>query len=75
MASRDPWGNEYRCATWQEDPRSSGPDAYAIASAGRQGVWEQKDLKLYRPKETMDLSDDIVYRSGAFLQAPPRQSP
>lgn len=75
LALKDSWGNDYRCATWQKGPQSSGPDAYAIASAGKEGIWEQEDLRLYSRRETMRFTDDIVYRSGAFIQAPPFESP
>jgi type II secretory pathway pseudopilin PulG len=70
----DPWQHPYRYACWQESPSEKGCDHYRIASAGRDGKFEQLDLKAYEPAEfdTIQYDRDIVFGDGAFIVQPRR---
>lgn len=68
----DPWQHPYRYACWQESPTAKGCDHYRIASAGRDGKFEQSELKDYRPTEFApgEYDSDIVYGDDAFIARP-----
>jgi len=70
----DPWQHPYRYACWQEKPSEKGCDHYRIASAGRDGKFEQLDLKAYEPAEfdSIQYDRDIVFGDGAFVVQPRR---
>jgi type II secretory pathway pseudopilin PulG len=59
---RDGWKNEFRIAVT--------PDGYAIASAGKDGVFSEKLLEAYKPARTVEFNADIVLRDGEWIVAP-----
>jgi len=59
---RDGWNNEFRIAVT--------PDGYAIASAGKDGVFSEKLLEAYKPARTVEFNADIVLRDGEWIVAP-----
>jgi len=68
----DPWKHPFRYACWQESSTAKGCDHYRIASAGRDGRFEQLDLKAYEPAEfdPIEYDRDIVFGDGAFIVRP-----
>ena len=68
----DPWQHPFRYACWQESPTANGCDHYRIACAGRDGRFEQLDLKAYEAAEfdPIEYDRDIVYGDGAFIVQP-----
>lgn len=68
----DPWKHPFRYACWQESASAKGCDHYRIASAGRDGTFEQTDLKAYEAAEfaRTEYDRDIVYGDGAFVVQP-----
>jgi type IV pilus assembly protein PilA len=66
MPKLDAWEHEFRYASWMED---SSP-RYAIASAGKDGVWEKTDLRSYSSGNSQSYDADIVLVSGLFVQKP-----
>jgi len=68
----DPWKHPYRYACWQESQDAKGCDHYRIACAGRDGNFEQPDLKAYAAAEfeATEYDRDIVYGDGAFIVQP-----
>lgn len=68
LPRRDGWNNEIRYQAWRENPLSPGPDAYAVASPGKDGAWEKRDLRDYEGEATEELERDVVFRSGSFVQ-------
>ena len=69
LPSGDGWGRPVRFLSWREDPAAPGPDHYAIASAGRDGVWEQDDLRKYRQGWTESHDADIVFGDGTWVRS------
>jgi general secretion pathway protein G len=67
----DPWQHPYRYTCWREGPGRAGCDHYRIASAGRDGRFEQLDLRAYQPGDfpARDYDHDIVYGDGDFIVA------
>ena len=59
---RDGWNNEFRIAVT--------PDGYAVASAGKDGVFSEKLLEAYKPGRTVEFNADIVLRDGEWIVAP-----
>ena len=59
---RDHWGHPLRYE-WS-------PDGYAIASAGRDGIWQRPHLRDYTSAATTSLDCDIVFANGNFVQFP-----
>jgi len=45
-------------------------DHYTLASAGKDGVFENDDLTAYHRGSTTNFDCDIVYRDGEFVQDP-----
>ena len=68
----DPWKHPFRYACWQESSSAKGCDHYRIASAGRDGTFEQSDLKAYEAADfaPTEFDRDIVYGDGAFIVRP-----
>ena len=71
----DPWQHPFRYTCWQESASVKGCDHYRIACAGRDGRFEQADLKDYVPAEFVpaEYDRDIVYGDGAFVVLPRRR--
>ena len=71
----DPWKHPYRYACWQESSTAKGCDHYRVASAGRDGRFEQLDLKAYEAADfdPIEYDRDIVYGDGAFIVQPRRR--
>ena len=72
-ATRDAWGNplRYECLTVDEKPCGG----YAIASAGKDGAFEQESNADYEQGTTVRFDEDIVYANGAFLRRPEGVAP
>lgn len=68
----DPWRHPYRYACWQESATAKGCDHYRVASAGRDGRFEQLDLKAYEAAEfdPREYDHDIVFGDGDFIVRP-----
>jgi Tfp pilus assembly protein PilE len=68
----DPWQHPYRYACWQESAAAKGCEHYRIGCAGRDGSFEQVDLKDYAPAEftPREYDRDIVYGDGEFIARP-----
>jgi general secretion pathway protein G len=68
----DPWQHPYRYACWQESSAAKGCDHYRVASAGRDGRFEQLDLKAYEAAEfdPREYDRDIVFGDGDFIVRP-----
>jgi general secretion pathway protein G len=66
----DPWQHEYRYAAWSAGPQGGGAESYALASAGRDGVWENDDPSRYSPGTIESPEGDIVFSNGEFIRAP-----
>jgi len=68
----DGWKHPYRYSCWRSDPNASGCDHYRLASAGRDGSFEQNELKDYEPgifpREQYD--HDIVFGDSGPVQVP-----
>ena len=58
----------YQCL----EPRGSGCDSYALASAGKDGVFEQEDSRNYQENRTSrgDYDRDLVVIDSMFVQWP-----
>ncbi|OGF65017.1 MAG: hypothetical protein A2Y62_14425 [Candidatus Fischerbacteria bacterium RBG_13_37_8] len=67
---QDAWKNDFRYIAWKENPESVGPDNYIIASAGKDGVWEENDMKEYTEKVTCSFRNDIVLKNNVLIQQP-----
>ena len=67
----DGWQRELRYQCWSQSG-DSGCDSYRLASAGRDGAFEQEDLRSYEPGEFAwgEYDRDLVYGDGGFLQIP-----
>jgi len=70
VPATDPWQGEFRYEAWTTDPGTGGPDSYGLASAAKEGKWEQASLKDYEEGTTQRYADDIVYKDGAFVRWP-----
>jgi len=68
----DPWRHPFRYACWQESSTAKGCDHYRVASAGRDGRFEQLDLKAYEAAEfdPIEYDRDIVFGDGDFIVRP-----
>ena len=67
----DGWGKPLRYDCWNKS--GQGPcDTYTIASAGKDGSFEQDSLRAYprEPVATTKFDSDIVYSDGEFLEYP-----
>jgi hypothetical protein len=64
----DGWGRPWRLQTWTQNAAAKGPDSYALASAGQDGVWEKTNLRDYPQNLTHSFDTDIVFSNGIFVQ-------
>jgi hypothetical protein len=71
----DPWGRPLRYAAWSQDSVPDAPDAYVLASAGSDGLWEAtepratiRDAPAF--PSTADRGEDIVLHDGAVIRYP-----
>jgi hypothetical protein len=70
VPTADGWKHPYRYTCRREDPGSEGCDGIRIVSAGRDGVFEDRDLQEAVAFEPTDYDRDIVWEDGYFLQYP-----
>jgi general secretion pathway protein G len=63
----DGWKHDLRYEAWS---RANELDSYGIASAGKDGVFEQGTLQEYSPGTTQRFEADIVFANGAFVRYP-----
>ncbi|MDH3284612.1 MAG: zinc ribbon domain-containing protein [Acidobacteriota bacterium] len=70
VATQDGWEHELWVRTWSDGRSGSGPNRYAVISAGKDGEWERKLPKHYRQGETTRPEEDIVLMDGVFIRAP-----
>lgn len=70
LPTRDAWDQELRYLCWPAS--AAGCQHYTLASAGKDGRFEQEDLSSYRAQQTPlgDYNRDIVMLDGNFLQSP-----
>lgn len=68
----DGWGNPFQYVCWQESSSSQGCDAYVIASAGRDGVFSQGDLRAYEAESipATDYDADLVVSDRGWVRSP-----
>ena len=66
----DAWGHPLRFESWTSNETSPGPDAYLLASPGRDGAWEALDLRTVEPRATRSPDDDLLIRNGELVLAP-----
>lgn len=66
----DAWGRPLRYESWAANEASPGPDAYLLASPGRDGAWEALDLRTVEPRATRSPDDDLLVRNGEVVLAP-----
>ena len=64
VPQRDQWGHTLRYERL--------PDGYAIASPGRDGIWQRPHLRDYTDAATTSFDADIVFANGGFVQFPER---
>ena len=68
VPAKDGWGHDFRYECWS---RLAKCDSYAVASAGKDGVFEHESLQDYLPDmKTTGFASDIVYSNGNFVQFP-----
>jgi type II secretory pathway pseudopilin PulG len=75
LPAQDAWLQDFRVRVWRGDERSTGPDSYAIVSAGKGGVFQFDDLSKYRSGPTTDFTADIVFANGSFFRFPAETPP
>lgn len=70
LPTQDSWGHEFRYLCWPAS--AAGCEHYTLASAGKDGRFEQEDLSSYRAQQTPlgDYNRDVVMLDGNFLQSP-----
>lgn len=66
----DAWGHPLRYEAWKERPESPGPDAYFLASPGKDGAWQVPDPRTVAPGPARTSAADIVIRNGDFVRFP-----
>ncbi len=69
--STDGWGRAMRYESWSDGPNPKGDQHYVLASAGRDGKWEQVNIRQYAPRATATLDDDLVISDNRLLRQPP----
>ena len=74
MPRTDGWGNAWRYESWKEDPKSAGPDHYALGSGGRDNKFEKASLRQYSKTATTDFDGDLVVRDGVPISWPQGRS-
>jgi type II secretory pathway pseudopilin PulG len=70
ISTTDPWGHPYLYYAWKKDAGAAGPDAYIVASAGMDGVWEETGERGYEQGVVTDFNGDIVFSNGHFVRTP-----
>lgn len=70
VPTTDPWGHPYLYVAWKRSAASGGPDAYLVASAGMDGVWEDTGERGYARGTVTSFNGDIVFSNGQFIRAP-----
>ena len=53
-----------------KNPRCEPHREFILASAGKDGVYEHRDLREYQRRDTCTYNNDIVIRDGEFIQSP-----
>ena len=71
----DAWGIPYRYDCWKEDPKATGCDHYAVASAGMDGTFSPTPLRSVSEGAFTDPDEDIVIRDGFAVRYPARIGP
>ncbi len=66
----DAWGHSLRYEAWKVNDASPGPDAYFLASPGKDGAWQVADPRTVAPGPTRGTKADIVIRDGEFVSYP-----
>jgi type II secretory pathway pseudopilin PulG len=68
LPREDGWDHEFRYLCWPAAPR--GCEHYTLASAGKDGRFEQEDLSAYQGEQTPfgAYERDLVMLDGSFLQ-------
>jgi tetratricopeptide (TPR) repeat protein len=66
----DGYGNPFRYEAWKEDPKSPGPDHYAIGSAGHDWKFDKSSLRQYSSGPFTNFDCDLVYTNGTFVTYP-----
>ena len=64
---KDAWGHDMRYECWQ---RERPCDSYAVASAGKDGVFQYESLQEYQTGTAQKFDCDLVYANGRFVQYP-----
>ncbi len=70
VATTDGWDKELWVWTWRDGRSGSGPNRYAVVSAGKDGQNEATTPKKYVAAGTRKLEQDIVLMGGVFARAP-----
>jgi len=70
IPTTDPWGHPYLYTAWKSSAAAQGPDAYVLASAGMDGVWEDTGEHGYIRGVVTSPNGDIVFSNGQFIRAP-----
>ncbi len=65
---KDGWNHDLRYECWAGDDPC---DSYAIASAGKDGLFEHESLREYTSATVQDFDCDLVYANGIFVTHPP----
>ncbi len=66
----DGWKRELRYSCWKENAQAAGCDHYVIASSGKDGVWEQTDLRQYQKSTFEGFDGDIAWKNGVLMRYP-----
>ena len=66
----DGWGRPMRYETWSDNPNPKGDQHYVLSSAGRDGKWEQVNIRQYAPRATLTMDDNLVISDNHFLRHP-----
>lgn len=69
MPREDVWLNALRYEAWTT-PDAPAPDHYAVGSAGKNGKFEERSLRVYTYGPTSDFDCDIVLSDGKWLAFP-----
>ncbi len=67
LPREDPWGHDFK---YSRRINSDGSLSYFIASAGRDGVWEESTLSSYQRGATTSFDGDVVFSDGELIRYP-----
>jgi general secretion pathway protein G len=70
LPATDGWNRPLKYESWLDNETDEVPTIYALGSAGKDGLWERKDLVDTPEGLTTDYNADIVFINGAFVQYP-----